>query len=54
MFNLEIISASYAGYALVSQVCRGRGTSDGQWAGQYSASVEGMDGYDSVEWIASQ
>jgi uncharacterized protein len=54
IFNLEIINANFAGYALVSQVCRGRGTSDGQWAGQYSSNIEGIDGYDSVEWIASQ
>jgi putative CocE/NonD family hydrolase len=52
--NLEIINAVAAGYALISQVCRGKGASEGEWAGRYLPEVEGPDGYDSVEWIASQ
>jgi len=39
------------GYALVGQDVRGRGDSDGEF-GYYHADVE--DGYDSVEWAASQ
>jgi len=39
------------GYALVAQDVRGRGDSDGEF-GYYHADVE--DGYDSVEWAASQ
>lgn len=52
--NLEILPAVEAGYALISQVCRGKGTSGGEWAGRYLPDVEGQDGYDSVEWIAAQ
>jgi len=54
MTNLQVINAVEAGYALVSQVCRGKGTSEGEWAGRYLPEVEGPDGYDSVEWIADQ
>lgn len=54
MTNLEVINAVEAGYALISQVCRGKGTSEGEWAGRYLPEVEGRDGYDSVEWIAAQ
>ena len=52
--NLEVINAVEAGYALISQVCRGKGTSEGEWAGRYLPDVEGQDGYDSIEWIADQ
>lgn len=43
-----------AGYAFISQVCRGRGTSEGEFKPQDIFTIEGPDGYDSVEWIASQ
>lgn len=43
-----------AGYAFVSQVIRGKGTSDGTWKLEETFNVEGPDGYDSIEWISSQ
>ncbi len=43
-----------AGYAFVSQVIRGRGSSEGTWKLEDTFAVEGPDGYDSVEWVASQ
>lgn len=41
-----------AGYALVYQMIRGTGRSQGEFS--FSAPVERSDGYDSVEWIAAQ
>jgi predicted acyl esterase len=43
------------GYAVVIQDLRGRHRSEGH--GQYFHTVnprEGMDGYDTVEWVAAQ
>jgi len=52
---LNLIDATFAGYAVVAQDVRGRFASEGQWkAGGDLSTVEGPDGYDSVEWIASQ
>jgi len=50
-WHLDIFRAVYAGYALVGQVIRGRGTSEGEWIPE---NAQGLDGYDSIEWIASQ
>ena len=52
--HLDIISATRAGYALINQVIRGRGTSEGTWNPENAAITEAQDGYDSVEWIAEQ
>jgi putative CocE/NonD family hydrolase len=54
MMHLDIMNATNAGYALISQVIRGRGTSEGEWKPENAAMVEAQDGYDSIEWIASQ
>jgi putative CocE/NonD family hydrolase len=43
-----------AGYAFVNSDLRGRGSSEGEWKPENNFTVEGKDGYDSVEWIASQ
>lgn len=52
---LNLIEAAFAGYAIVVQDIRGRFASDGNWqAGGDMSAVEGPDGYDSVEWVASQ
>ena len=50
-WHLDIFRAIYSGYALVGQVIRGRGTSEGEWIPE---EAQGKDGYDSVEWIAGQ
>ena len=44
----------YAGYAYVNSDLRGRGTSEGEWDPSKNFIVEGPDGYDTIEWIASQ
>ena len=51
---LDIIDATDAGYAVVTQDVRGKGASDGEWRPERASNIEGLDGYDSVEWIASQ
>ncbi|MBV9327635.1 MAG: CocE/NonD family hydrolase [Chloroflexi bacterium] len=43
-----------AGYAYVNSEVRGRGGSDGEWHPERAASVEGVDGYDTIEWLAAQ
>ena len=43
-----------AGYAFVSSDLRGRGASEGEWNPAKNFVVEGLDGYDTVEWIANQ
>jgi len=43
-----------AGYCFVISDLRGRGQSEGEWNPQNNFTVEGVDGYDSVEWIAGQ
>jgi uncharacterized protein len=42
------------GYAVVIQDIRGRFASEGEWKRDAIFAVEGIDGYDSVEWIAAQ
>ena len=44
----------YAGYAVINSDLRGRGKSEGQWDPSRNDVVEGLDGYDAVEWIAGQ
>ncbi len=44
----------YAGYAVINSDLRGRGKSEGRWDPSKNQIVEGLDGYDSVEWIARQ
>lgn len=39
------------GFVVVMQDVRGRGDSDGEWVPHFN---EGLDGYDTVEWIAKQ
>ena len=52
---LNLVDAAFAGYTVVVQDVRGRFASDGIWnAGGGISAVESRDGYDSVEWIASQ
>lgn len=51
---LNVIEAAHAGYALVIQDVRGRFASDGEWKRESMFTVEGPDGYDSIEWIAAQ
>ena len=51
---LNIIEAAHAGYAVVVQDVRGRFASEGEWRREGMFTVEGPDGYDAVEWIASQ
>jgi uncharacterized protein len=43
-----------AGYAVINSDLRGRGKSGGQWDPSKNQVVEGIDGYDSIEWTASQ
>ena len=43
-----------AGYAVVNSDLRGRGKSEGKWDPSQNEAVEGLDGYDSVEFIAAQ
>lgn len=54
MLHIDIMNATRAGYALVAQVIRGRGTSEGEWRPENAAIVEAQDGYDSIEWVANQ
>ncbi len=51
---LDKVNAAFSGYAVVLQDTRGRFTSDGEYHLSYLRNLEGLDGYDSVEWIASQ
>jgi putative CocE/NonD family hydrolase len=51
---LSVVEAAFAGYAVVIQDVRGRYASEGEWKRENMLAVEGPDGYDSVEWIASQ
>jgi len=51
---LNAVDAAHAGYALIIQDIRGRFASDGEWRQDSMFTMEGLDGYDSVEWIASQ
>lgn len=42
------------GYAFVAQDCRGRYGSEGSFAYLYDQQHEGLDGHDTIEWIAGQ
>ena len=48
---LPAVDAAFAGYAFVVQDTRGRFASEGQF---FPGGPEGQDGYDTVEWIASE
>ena len=48
---LPAVDAAFAGYAYVVQDTRGRFASEGQFI---PGGPEGLDGYDTVEWIASE
>jgi len=50
---LNPVNAAFAGYAVVLQDVRGRFASDGIYGGDIFK-IEGPDGYDTVEWVASQ
>jgi len=51
---LNLIDAAFAGYALVVQDTGDRLTSENEHKRSDRLAIEGVDGYDSVEWIASQ
>src|SRR5512140_651619 len=51
---LNVVQAAHAGYAVVLQDVRGRFASEGEWRRESMFTVEGLDGYDTVEWMASQ
>lgn len=51
---LNVVQAAQAGYAVVIQDVRGRFASEGEWRRESMFTLEGPDGYDSIEWIASQ
>jgi putative CocE/NonD family hydrolase len=51
---LNVVDAAHAGYAVVIQDIRGRFSSEGEYGQGDRMSVEGPDGYDSVEWTAGQ
>ena len=49
--TLDVVRAAMSGYAAVVQDVRGRFTSEGEF---YTFTNEINDGYDSIEWLASQ
>ena len=49
--GIDVIAAVERGYAVVSQDCRGRFGSEGEWR---PFRHEADDGYDTVEWVAEQ
>ncbi len=49
--HLDLVRAAARGYVMVGQDVRGRHASDGEW---YPFRFDGQDGYDTVEWCASQ
>ncbi|MBM3946829.1 MAG: CocE/NonD family hydrolase [SAR202 cluster bacterium] len=49
--GLEAINLATHGYAVVTQDCRGRFSSEGEWNPFFD---EIQDGYDTVEWCAAQ
>lgn len=51
---MNLVEAVSAGYVIVVQDVRGRFASGGEWRRENMFAVEGSDGYDTVEWIASQ
>jgi hypothetical protein len=48
---LSAVDGAFAGYAFVVQDTRGRFASEGQF---FPGGPEGRDGYDTIEWIASE
>ncbi|MBI4763487.1 MAG: CocE/NonD family hydrolase [Deltaproteobacteria bacterium] len=48
---LSAVDGAFAGYAFVIQDTRGRFASEGQF---FPGGQEGQDGYDTVEWVASE
>ena len=51
---LDVLTAVGNGYIVVVQDVRGRFASEGEFRRRDLSVIEGIDGYDSVEWIASQ
>ena len=51
---LNIIQAAQTGYTIIVQDVRGRFASEGEWRRDSMFTIEGPDGYDTVEWIASE
>jgi putative CocE/NonD family hydrolase len=51
---LDALAAVDNGYAVIIQDVRGRFASEGEFRRRDLSVIEGVDGYDSVEWIASQ
>ena len=51
---LNIANAAFSGYAVVIQDVRGKFASGGEYNRHDRLTVDGADGYDSVEWIAGQ
>jgi putative CocE/NonD family hydrolase len=51
---LDVLAAAENGYVVVIQDVRGRFASEGEFRRRDLSTVEGIDGYDSVEWIANQ
>ena len=49
--HLDVVRAAARGYAVVIQDVRGRHASEGEW---YPFRFDGQDGFDTVEWCASQ
>ena len=47
---LSLVEAAFTGYAVVVQDVRGRFASEGE----YPSRTDGLDGYDTVEWIAAE
>src|SRR5687768_9964259 len=48
------IEGAQQGFASVFQDVRGRYASEGEWAPVDWGGVEGRDGHDAVEWVASE
>lgn len=49
--HLDLVRAAARGYVMVVQDVRGRHASEGEW---YPFRYDGQDGFDTVEWCASQ
>jgi putative CocE/NonD family hydrolase len=52
--HLNALDAAKAGFAVVYQDIRGRFASEGEWSLMGWDSVEQHDGFDCIEWVASQ
>ncbi|HEX9896243.1 MAG TPA: CocE/NonD family hydrolase [Dehalococcoidales bacterium] len=51
---IDVLPAADSGYVVIIQDVRGRFASEGEFRRRDLSTVEGIDGYDSVEWIANQ